>query len=112
MRLGNDYRIRQRLAEALVGPQRTDPDPWPMVATFFAGIALGALVGGWLAQTNAQRQVIALTGRARELGAEAVGRARSRFDQDVVLEEADEPRLAPAVQNRKRAKPAPVGTQS
>ena len=101
MRLGNDYRIRQRLAEALVGPQRTDPDPWPMVATFFAGIALGALVGVWLAQANAQRQVIALTGRAR-----------SRFDQDVVLEEADEPRPAPAVHNRKRAKPAPVGTQS
>src|SRR5215467_1410772 len=112
MRLGNDYRIRERLAEALVGPLGPKPDPWPMAATFCAGMVLGMLAGVWLAQTNAQRQVIALTGRARELGAEAVGRARSRFDQDVVLDEADEPRLAPAVQNRKRAKPAPVGTQS
>ena len=112
MRLGNDYRIRERLAEALVGPLGPKPDPWPMAATFCAGLALGMLAGVLLAQTNAQRQVIALTGRAREMGAGAIDRARSRFEQDVVLEEADARQPAAPTPNRRRAKPARVGSQS
>ena len=83
-----------------------------MAATFCAGIALGMLAGVWLAQTNAQRQVIALTGRAREVGAGAIGRARNRFEQDVVLEEADERQRAAPTPNRRSAKPARVGSQS
>jgi hypothetical protein len=111
MRLGNDYRIRERLAEALVGPLGLKPDPWPMAATFCAGIALGMLAGLWLAQTNAQRQVIALTGRARELGTGAIGRARNRFEQDVVLEEADERQPVAPTPNKRAARPARVGSQ-
>jgi len=112
MRLGNDYRIRERLAEALVGPLGPKPDPWPMAATFCAGIVLGMLAGAWLAQTNAQRQVIALTGRARELGAGAIGRARDRFEQDVVLEETKEPQPVPPAPNKRGARSARVGSQS
>jgi hypothetical protein len=102
MRLGTDYRIRERLAEALVGPLTQKPDPWPMVATFFGGIAVGALVGGWLAQSSAQRQVIALTGRARELGA----KARNHLERDVILEEASEPQPAAPIANKRRTRPA------
>lgn len=111
MRLGTDYRIRERLAEALVGPLTQKPDPWPMLATFFGGIAVGALVGGWLAQSSAQRQVIALTGRARELGAGAIGKARNHLERDVVLEEAREPQPAPPIADKRRARP-PVSSES
>ena len=111
MRLGNDYRIRERLAEALVGPLSPKTDPWPMAATFCAGMVLGMLAGVWLAQTNAQRQVIALTGRARELGAGAIGRARDRFEQDVVLEETDERQPVAPAPNKRGTRTARVGPQ-
>src|SRR5215472_16868319 len=101
MRLGNDYRIRERLAEALVGPLGPRPDPWPMAATFCAGVVLGMLAGAWLAQTNAQRQVIALTSRARD-----------RFEQDVVLEETKEPQPVPPAPNKRGARGSRVGSQS
>ena len=106
MRLGTDYRIRERLAEALVGPLTQKPDPWPMAATFFAGIAVGSLVGAWLAQSSAQRQVIALTGRARELGAGAIGKARNHLERDVILEDAREPQASAPIANKRRTKPA------
>ena len=111
MRLGNDYRIRERLAEALVGPLGPKPDPWPMAATFCAGIVLGMLAGAWLAQTNAQRQVIALTGRARQMGAGALGRARDRLEQDVVLEETDGRQPVAPGPNKRRSRTARAGSQ-
>jgi hypothetical protein len=109
MRLGGDYRVRERLADALIGPLTPKPDPWPMVATFCAGIALGTVLGVLLAQSEAQRQVIALTGRARDLGTDLVGRARTRLDQGAVLEVVEPESGAPAV-TKKHSEPAPVGS--
>jgi hypothetical protein len=81
-----DRRTRERLALALMGSTRSRPDAWPFVAAICAGVAIGTVVGVLLSQSGTQRQLTALTGWARDVGGDLVGRARP--SQTTVLEES------------------------